>query len=101
MRCTQYVDFRNWEGAPLHGVVPEFIAAPGPVTMVNLFRGVERYEMRYATGESVDAPPHPVHFEHTIFQPDVALEDYFRLMEDLPRAGDPGTGKVCQDWRLR
>jgi hypothetical protein len=82
LRCTQYVDFRNWEGAPLHGVVPEFITEPGPVTMVNLFRGVEGYEMRYATGMSVDTPPRPVHFEHTIFQPDIPLDGYFHRMKE-------------------
>jgi len=83
LRSTQYVDFRNWPGAPLHGVVPEFIAEPGPVTLLNLFRGPEGYEMRYATGQSVDTDPRPVHYEHTIFQPDVPLRDYFRRMKEV------------------
>ncbi len=83
LRSTQYVDFRNWEGAPLHGVVPEFIAEPGPVTLINLFRGPEGYEIRYATGQSVDTHPRPVHYEHTIFQPDVPLRDYFQRMKQV------------------
>ena len=83
LRCTQYVDFRHWEGAPLNAVLPEFITEPGPVTIINLFRGAEAYEMRYATGQSVDTPARPVHFEHTIFQPDIPLSDYFHRMKDV------------------
>ncbi|MCJ8329091.1 MAG: hypothetical protein HRT89_05985 [Lentisphaeria bacterium] len=83
LRCTQYVDFRNWKGAPHNAVLPEFITEPGPVTLINLFRGEQGYEMRYATGQSVDTPPRPVHFEHTIFQPDIPLNDYFHRMKDI------------------
>ena len=83
LRSTQYVDFRHWEGAPHNAVLPEFITEPGPVTLINLFRGPEGYEMRFATGQSVDTDPRPVHFEHTIFQPDVALRDYFRRMKEV------------------
>jgi L-arabinose isomerase len=83
LRCTQYVDFRHWQGAPLNAVLPEFITESGPVTLINLFRGVEAYEIRYATGQSVDTPSRPVHFEHTIFQPDIPLRDYFKRMKDV------------------
>lgn len=47
LRSTQYDDFR--------------------------FLGAEGYEMRIATGRSVDTPPRPVHFEHTIVEPDAPL----------------------------
>ena len=83
LRCTQYVDFRHWKGAPHNAVLPEFIGAPGPVTIINLFRGVEGYEMRYSTGESVDTEPRPAHFEHTIFKPDIPLNDYFHRMKEV------------------
>jgi L-fucose isomerase-like protein len=81
LRSTQYVDFRHVKGAPLNGVLPEFITEPGPVTLINLFRGPGGYEMRIATGESVDTEPRPVHFEHTIFQPDLPLKDYFNRLK--------------------
>ena len=83
LRCTQYVDFRNWKGAPHNAVLPEFIIEPGPVTLINLFRGERGYEMRYSTGRSVDTSPRPVHFEHCIFEPDIPLNDYFHGMKDV------------------
>ena len=83
LRSTQYVDFRNWKGVPFHGVLPEFITEPGSVTLVNLFRGPEGYEMRYATGRSVDTNTRPVHYEHTVFQPDAPLRSYFHQMKEL------------------
>ena len=83
LRSTQYVDFSRWEGAPHFAVLPEFITEPGPVTLINLFRGPRGYEMRYATGQSVDTAPRPVHFEHTIFQPDTPLRDYFHRMKEV------------------
>ena len=83
LRSTQYVDFRNWQGAPYHAVLPEFITQHGPVTLINLFRGRDGYEMRYATGQSADTEPRAVHFEHTIFQPDIPMERYFRRMKEV------------------
>ena len=83
LRSTQYVDFSRWKGAPRFAVLPEFITEPGPVTLINLFRGPRGYEMRYATGQSVDTAPRPVHFEHTIFQPDTPLREYVRRMKDV------------------
>ena len=83
LRCTQYVNFANVPGAPFNGVLPEFIADPGRVTLLTLFRGKEGYEMRMATGESVDADPRPAHFEHMIFHPDVALRDYFSRIREV------------------
>ncbi len=83
LRCTQYVNFANVPGAPYHGVLPDFITNPGRVTLLTLFRGKEAYEMRMATGESVDTDPRPAHFEHTIFKPDVPLQDYFRRIREV------------------
>jgi L-fucose isomerase-like protein len=83
LRSTQYVDFRHTPGTSLNGVLPEFITQPGPVTIVNLFRGTEGYEMRIATGRSVDTSPRPVHFEHTIVEPDAPLRDYFARMKEV------------------
>ena len=36
-----------------------------------------------ATGESVDTEPRPAHFEHTIFRPDVTLQDYFGCIREV------------------
>ena len=83
LRSTQYVDFRHMPETSLHGVLPEFITEPGPVTIVNLFRGTAGYEMRIATGRSVDTPPRPVHFEHTIVEPDAPLKQYFTRMKEV------------------
>jgi L-arabinose isomerase len=77
LRNTQYINFEGTPGAPYHGVVPEFITKPGPVTLLTLYRGATGYEMRLATGESVDTDPLPVHYEHTIFKPNIPLRDYF------------------------
>jgi L-fucose isomerase-like protein len=77
LRNTQYVNFGKTPGAPFNGVLPEFITNPGPVNLLTLFRGEQGYEMRLARGESVDTHPREVHFEHTIFQPNVALKEYF------------------------
>ena len=83
LRCTQYVNFAETPGAPYHGVLPDFITKPGRVTLLTLFRGKEAYEMRMATGESVDTDPRPAHFEYTIFKPDVSLQDYFRRIREV------------------
>ncbi len=83
LRCTQYVNFAKTPGAPYHGVLPDFITSPGRVTLLTLFRAKEAYEMRMATGESVDTEPRPAHFEHTIFRPDVTLQDYFRRIREV------------------
>ncbi len=83
LRCTQYVNFANVPGAPYNGVLPEFITNPGRVTLLTLFRDRDGYEMRMAAGESVDTEPRPVHFEHTIFKPDVPLKDYFQRIREL------------------
>jgi L-arabinose isomerase len=77
LRSTQYVHFGKIPGAPYHGVVPEFITGPGPVNLLTLFRGEGGYEMRLARGESVDTHPRELHFEHTIFKPNVPLREYF------------------------
>jgi L-fucose isomerase-like protein len=82
LRNTQYLNFGKLPGAPFNGVLPEFITAPGPVTLLTLFRGEEEYEMRLARGESVDTHPREVHFEHTIFSPNIPLKQYFsRIVE--------------------
>jgi L-arabinose isomerase len=83
LRNTQYIDFGKLPGAPLNGVLPEFITNPGPVTLATLFRGEEGYEMRIARGESVDTHPRDVHFEHTIFRPSVPLRDYFQRINEI------------------
>jgi L-arabinose isomerase len=77
LRNTQYINFEGIPGAPYHGVVPEFITKPGPVTLLTLYRGPTGYEMRLANGESVDTDPLPVHYEHTVFKPKIPLRDYF------------------------
>lgn len=77
LRSTQYVHFGKIPGAPYHGVIPEFITNPGPVNLLTLFRGEGGYEMRLARGESVDTHPRELHFEHTIFKPNVPLREYF------------------------
>ena len=83
LRSTQYVDFRHTPGMSWNGVLPEFITEPGPVTLVNLFRAPEGYAMRIATGHSVDTAPRPVHFEHTVFEPDIPLNEYFTRMREV------------------
>jgi len=83
LRSTQYVNFGRTPGAPNFGVLPEFITEPGPVTLVTLFRGRDGYEMRIARGVSVDTPARPVHYEHTVFQPNVALQRYFERIDAL------------------
>jgi L-arabinose isomerase len=83
LRNTQYVDFGGIPGAPHYGVVPEFITAPGPVTLLTLFRGPSGYEMRLASGESVDIDPLPVHYEHTVFKPNIPLKQYFKRIAEL------------------
>ncbi|MCL5103327.1 MAG: hypothetical protein M1133_04330 [Armatimonadetes bacterium] len=77
LRNTQYINFGGMPGAPYNGVLPEFITDPGPVTLLTLFNTAHGYEMRVATGESVDTSPRPVHFEHTIFRPSIPLKEYF------------------------
>ena len=77
LRSNQYINWDGIPGAPHFGVVPEFITDPGPVTLATFFRGPEAYEMRLASGESVDLDPLPVHYEHTVFQPRVGLNQYF------------------------
>lgn len=77
LRGTQYINFDGIPGAPHYGVVPEFITNPGPVTLLTFFRGPEAYEMRLASGESVDMNPLPVQYEHTVFKPCTSLEKYF------------------------
>jgi len=83
LRNTQYVDFRGIPGAPHYGVVPEFITAPGPITLLTLFRGPSGYEMRLASGESVDIDPLPVHYEHTVFKPNIPLRQYFKRIAEF------------------
>ncbi|HEB33232.1 MAG TPA: hypothetical protein ENI15_20530 [Spirochaetes bacterium] len=77
LRSTQYVNFGKTPGAPYHGVLPEFITNPGPVNLLTLFRAESGYEMRLARGESVDLPPFEIHYEHTVFKPNVSLDHYF------------------------
>jgi len=77
LRNTQYLNFGRIPGAPFNGVLPEFITNPGPVNLLTLFRGEDGYEMRLARGESVDTHPREVHFEHTVFKPNIPLNEYF------------------------
>jgi len=81
LRSTQYINFGRTPGAPYYGVLPEFITDPGPVTLLTLFCGQKGYEMRIARGVSVDTPPRPVHYEHTIFQPNIPLQRYFERID--------------------
>ena len=83
LRNTQYIDFGKISGAPHGGVLPEFITEPGPVNLLTLFRGEQGYEMRLARGESVDTPPREVHFEHTIFRPNIPLRQYFERINEV------------------
>lgn len=83
LRNTQYINFEGTPGAPYHGVVPEFITGPGPVTLLTLFRGPNGYEMRLASGESVDTDPLPIHYEHTVFKPKASLQQYFKRIADV------------------
>jgi L-arabinose isomerase len=83
LRNTQYISFDKIPGAPHHGVLPEFITQPGPVNLLTLFRGELGYEMRLARGESVDTHPREVHFEHTIFKPNIPLKRYFERINEL------------------
>jgi L-arabinose isomerase len=83
LRNTQYINFGKIPGAPYHGVVPEFITNPGPVNLMTVFRGESGYEMRIARGESVDLPPFEVHYEHTVFRPNVPLSHYFRRIAEI------------------
>lgn len=77
LRNTQYINFGKVPGAPFNGVLPEFITDPGPVNLLTLFRCEGGYEFRLARGESVDTHPRDVHFEHTVFKPNVSLKNYF------------------------
>ncbi len=83
LRNTQYINFGNCPGAPYNGVLPEFITNPGPVNLLTLFRSENGYEMRLARGESVDTYPREVHFEHTIFRPNVSLRDYYKCIAEI------------------
>jgi L-arabinose isomerase len=83
LRCTQYVNFDLIPGAPHHGVVPEFITHPGPATLCTFYRGPDAYEMRLASGESVDMDPLPVCYEHTVFAPDAPLDRYFSRIAEV------------------
>ena len=82
LRCTQYIDFDLIPGAPHHGVVPEFITNPGPVTVCTFYRGPEGYEMRLASGESIDMDPLPICYEHTVVRPDGPLDGYFHRIAE-------------------
>jgi hypothetical protein len=77
LRNTQYINFGKIPGAPYNGVLPEFITNPGPVNLLTMFRAEYGYEMRLARGESVDLPPFEIHYEHTVFKPNVPLDHYF------------------------
>lgn len=78
LRNTQYIDFSQIPDSPLYGVLPEFITNPGPVTLITFFRDTIEYEMRIACGESVDLDPFEIHYEHTVFKPEIPLNDYFK-----------------------
>ncbi len=64
-------------------MLPEFITNPGPVNLLTLFRDEDGYQMRLARGESVDTYPRQVHFEHTIFKPNIPLGDYFSRIAEV------------------
>ena len=82
LRNTQYINFGKIPGAPFYGVIPEFITDPGPVNLLTLFRAESGYEMRLARGESVDVPPFEIHYEHTVFKPNVSLNHYFHRIAE-------------------
>ncbi len=83
LRNTQYINFGKIPGAPYNGVVPEFITDPGPINLLTLFRGESGYEMRLARGESVDLPQFEIHYEHTVFKPNVPLNHYFNRIAEV------------------
>jgi len=83
LRNTQYVNFGNCPGALYHGVIPEFITNPGPVNLLTLFRTENGYEMRLARGESVDTDAFEIHYEHTVFKPNVSLNHYFNRIAEV------------------
>jgi L-arabinose isomerase len=83
LRSTQYINFGKTPGAPYNGVLPEFITNPGPVNLLTLFRAESGYEMRLARGESVDLPPFEIHYEHTVFKPNVPLKHYFNRIAEV------------------
>ena len=83
LRNNQYINWDGIQGAPHHGVVPEFITNPGPAILLTFFRGSEGYEMRIASGESVDCDPLPVHYEHTVFRPHIDLHTYFKRIAEV------------------
>ena len=53
------------------------------MTLLTFFRGPETYEMRYASGVSVDVDPLPVHYEHTVFMPSSDLKSYFERIAEV------------------
>ncbi len=83
LRNTQYINFEKIPGAPFNGVVPEFITNPGTVNLLTLFRAESGYEMRLARGESVDVDPFEIHYEHTVFKPNVSLNHYFHRIAEV------------------
>ena len=83
LRSNQYINWDGIPGAPHHGVVPEFITDPGFVTLLTFFHAADEYEMRTASGKSIDCDPLPVHYEHTVFQPAVDLDRYFRRIAEV------------------
>jgi hypothetical protein len=38
--------------------------------------------MRLSRGESVDVPPFEIHYEHTVFKPNVSLNHYFNRIAE-------------------
>jgi L-arabinose isomerase len=83
LRNTQYINFEGIPGAPYYGVIPEFITNPGPVTLLSMYRCLEGYEMRLARGESVNMDPLEVHYEHTVFRPNIPLQQYFKRIAEM------------------
>ncbi len=83
LRNTQYLNFGQVPGAPYNGVLPEFITNSGPVNLLTLFRDEDGYQMRLARGESVDTDAFEIHYEHTVFKPNVSLNHYFNRIAEV------------------
>lgn len=86
LRNTMYVDFKKTDFDFETGVIPEFITKPGPITMLSLCPMIDngnKYAMRIVTGEAVDTTPRSICMEHTIFKPDMPVEDYYPRVAEL------------------
>ena len=83
LRNTMYINFENHPAGFYWGVADEFITKPGPVTLLDIYRGPLEYEMRISIGESVETETRPVHMAHTIWKPNCTLNSYFKRIAEM------------------